>query len=806
MLFALRRWTQPLRQWVVDWLVHDLHLRGVKFGENSIEMSPSGVGDVLRWSGTQAAVGAGDLGMNVGTGRPSAYVGGAAEALAILSETALAGVSSSIDNALPRFDSTTGKVLQGGVASNNVILSDAGDLYPEANNGGALGVTSTNMWSGLFLANLSVVDFNNGDIVIQHSSDQLRFQSAGDGYRFEDGPVHLEGIDNPADPANGYGMVYANVNSASGQPRLAYRQSSLHSPANSLETALNGLVGNCVLDSVQLEDIDKVRQATIFMKSLVADFDTTHPDAISITNGITTETWTAVAGSPSAFQFQTGGLVTSMQNLATAINNDSTLWSARWYNSTASGDINWPEKHAGFNGGFILIWRTAQAAGNADDRIYGDVAVPGAFIVFDFSNATDYRDVANTSLRIQMPSTDSGTRQFGYGSQDRAEHGTVVYTLLDRKQWFLDDFNQEWIQVGGTIGAAEGVGTYVPYIQSTTAKTATFTGVLGETHLVDTSGGGFTCNLPAIASGQGRIGFYFSGTGGQLTVDPNSSETVEGKTTIKLQQGHNTIENDGTEWKLVQKSGRSNTRLDPAQITSNQNNYNPTDWGRDVTHLYFDTDAERTITGFEEGGFVGMDSVIVVNDGSENIVIAHDSASSTAANRVLIEAGFDATIEPDGVAELVRDGTVNKWRLRLPGRHSLRSDTTQTAAQSGAAFPLSQATASFTGDVSVNDYDDIDVYLEVLTLTGGVTEATVFAESSGKASPAADEFATLQSDDAISAGAVTLSDYLGKEGTLVADGWYHWNFPSRGATMRFGVFGNAVGGTFNLFYKRNVRS
>jgi len=136
----------------------------------------------------------------------------------------------------------------------------------------------------------------------------------------------------------------------------------------------------------------------------------------------------------------------------------------------------------------------------------------------------------------------------------------------------------------------------------------------------------------------------------------------------------------------------------------------------------------------------------------------------------------------------------------------LKSDTTQTAEQSAVAFPLDQATASFTGDIDVNDYDDVDVYLEVLTLTGGVTEATVFAESSGKASPAADEFATLQSDDTISAGAADLADYLMRKQSVVVDGWYHWNFPTRGATARFGVFGNAVGGTFNLFYKRNVRN
>jgi hypothetical protein len=209
--------------------------------------------------------------------------------------------------------------------------------------------------------------------------------------------------------------------------------------------------------------------------------------------------------------------------------------------------------------------------------------------------------------------------------------------------------------------AIEGTD-YVPYIQTTAAETATFTAVLGETHVIDTSGGGFTANLPAIASGNGRISFYFDGVGAALTLDPNAAETVEGKTTFKIYRGHNTIENDGTGWKLIQRSGKSNSRLDPAQITANQDGYNPTDWGASVSHVFIDSDAERTISGFEENGFVDMDQVIVVNDGAQNIVIAHDAAT-TVANRVLVDGGSDIVLGPDQGGVLLRDGTVNKWRF-----------------------------------------------------------------------------------------------------------------------------------------------
>lgn len=70
----------------MDWMLHDLHLRGVTFGKNSITVSPTGVGDVVRWSGTQAPVAAGDIGMNKTSGRISMFVDAAARDVAYQGE------------------------------------------------------------------------------------------------------------------------------------------------------------------------------------------------------------------------------------------------------------------------------------------------------------------------------------------------------------------------------------------------------------------------------------------------------------------------------------------------------------------------------------------------------------------------------------------------------------------------------------------------------------------------------------------------------------------------------------------------
>jgi hypothetical protein len=70
-----------LRQRFARWLLRGAHLDGVTFGESSIAISPAGVGDVLRWSGTKDAVAVGDLGMNVASGLLSVFQTGVARDL-----------------------------------------------------------------------------------------------------------------------------------------------------------------------------------------------------------------------------------------------------------------------------------------------------------------------------------------------------------------------------------------------------------------------------------------------------------------------------------------------------------------------------------------------------------------------------------------------------------------------------------------------------------------------------------------------------------------------------------------------------
>jgi len=102
----------------------------LKIGKNTISMSPGGT-NVMRWSATQAALALGDLGMDVSTGEPQAFVGGSSKAIlttaslqqSLFTFTHTSGASST--GALsftPRFAIYTG-------AAQNASAPNGGDWY-----------------------------------------------------------------------------------------------------------------------------------------------------------------------------------------------------------------------------------------------------------------------------------------------------------------------------------------------------------------------------------------------------------------------------------------------------------------------------------------------------------------------------------------------------------------------------------------------------------------------------------------------------------------------------------------------------
>lgn len=100
----------------------------------------------------------------------------------------------------------------------------------------------------------------------------------------------------------------------------------------------------------------------------------------------------------------------------------------------------------------------------------------------------------------------------------------------------------------------------------------------------------------------------------------------------------------------------------PSQITSDQDNFSTTDGdGNTVGVLRLSSDASRTITGLADGS-TGR-NLCIINVGSFNIVLANQSASSTAANRIITGTGANLTVASDDIVKLYYDSTTARWRV-----------------------------------------------------------------------------------------------------------------------------------------------
>ncbi len=98
-----------------------------------------------------------------------------------------------------------------------------------------------------------------------------------------------------------------------------------------------------------------------------------------------------------------------------------------------------------------------------------------------------------------------------------------------------------------------------------------------------------------------------------------------------------------------------------AQLTADQNNYDP---GGVSLNQRWSSDASRTVTGLSISQVDG-EYHFIWNVGSNNIVLANESASSTDANRFTTSAGADLTLAPSKCVLVIYDGTTSRWRAVL---------------------------------------------------------------------------------------------------------------------------------------------
>lgn len=123
---------------------------------------------------------------------------------------------------------------------------------------------------------------------------------------------------------------------------------------------------------------------------------------------------------------------------------------------------------------------------------------------------------------------------------------------------------------------------------------------------------------------------------------------------------------------FLQKLWGKSYTVSPSQITSNQNDYSPTDLAIAET-LFINSDAARSITGLALGAT--NRKLALINNGSFNITLVDASASSTAANRFSFgpSVATDFVLRPKATVLLIYSAAASRWLLLADG---LRPTTT----------------------------------------------------------------------------------------------------------------------------------
>ena len=230
---------------------------------------------------------------------------------------------------------------------------------------------------------------------------------------------------------------------------------------------------------------------------------------------------------------------------------------------------------------------------------------------------------------------------------------------------------------------------------------------------VDTTTNDFYCGLGSVA--------------GTYHVGPGLKETAAG--TIlhpgAIADGQFLVRSGSTIAGTGVVSGSSTFALTaditPAQITVNQNDYDPTDLATAAV-LRLDADAARDITGLA-GGADGR-ILILHNVGAFTITLKDESASSTAGNRFAMTADFPMVT--DACCILQYDSTSSRWRVAGGGGGGLlavnnlsdvaSASTSRTnlglgtmATQAASAVAITGGTISVTSVTAVTDVLAADV-------------------------------------------------------------------------------------------------
>jgi hypothetical protein len=278
-----------------------------------------------------------------------------------------------------------------------------------------------------------------------------------------------------------------------------------------------------------------------------------------------------------------------------------------------------------------------------------------------------YGHVNSTSNPHSVTATQAGAVPTGQGVPSGGTTGQVL------KKQSATNYDVDWEDESG--GGGTGDGDVVGPSSSVDDRIVTFDSTTGK--LIQDSGVG----IADVTANTAKVSCTTSNVDAAGAVMNTGNETIEGEKTFS----DPTTFSDNV---VIGAFAALTGDISPAQITANQNDYNPTGLSGAST-LRLSSDASRDITGLQ-GGSDGR-LLLLHNVGSNDLVLKDADSNSTAAYRFALTADF--TLEADGVCLIQYDSTSSRWRLIGGGGGKAGEFSVEShGSQSGPTLSCSIAT------------------------------------------------------------------------------------------------------------------
>lgn len=196
------------------------------------------------------------------------------------------------------------------------------------------------------------------------------------------------------------------------------------------------------------------------------------------------------------------------------------------------------------------------------------------------------------------------------------------------------------------------------------------TGCLSEGDIIESAPTGYK-----VSSDFTLIAPWFTGVTTSVLMVSNNLTTVIGARGLDVSSVDTATNGVSRQYVIWLGSGQGqatggpllNKVISPAQITANQNDYQPSG-GENAGLWRISSDAARNVTGLYMGSAVGVPlfpggaRITLTNVGSFTITLTHEDALSVARNRFHFSTGANRALASDQSVDIFWDGTTQRWR------------------------------------------------------------------------------------------------------------------------------------------------